>query len=57
MVEFQGGCQGNLKAISALAEGMLINDVIHKLKLITCGNKKTSCAGELARALELTLAN
>ena len=55
MVQFQGGCQGNLKAIGTLVEGMLIDDAIQKLMPITCGDKKTSCASELARALELTL--
>jgi uncharacterized protein (TIGR03905 family) len=53
MVQFQGGCQGNLRAISALVEGMFVNDAIEKLMPIVCGNKGTSCASELARALEL----
>ena len=53
MVQFRGGCQGNLRAISALVEGMFIDDAIRKLRPIVCGEKGTSCAGELARALEL----
>jgi uncharacterized protein (TIGR03905 family) len=53
MVNFKGGCSGNTKAISSLVEGMETNDVIQKLKFITCGDKNTSCGGELARALEM----
>jgi uncharacterized protein (TIGR03905 family) len=53
MVKFNGGCQGNLSAISVLVEGMFIDDAIRKLMPIVCGDKETSCAGELARALEL----
>jgi len=52
LVQFQGGCQGNLRAISALLEGMFVNDAIEKLKLIACGNKGTSCAADLAKALK-----
>ena len=35
-VTFEGGCEGNLKAIGALVQGMRIEDVIEKLKGITC---------------------
>jgi uncharacterized protein (TIGR03905 family) len=52
-VIFKGGCAGNTKAIASLVEGMEINDVIQRLKFITCGDKGTSCGGELARALQM----
>ena len=46
-----GGCDGNTKGISKLVVGMNINDVIEKLKGITCGIKGTSCPDQLAKAL------
>jgi len=52
-VKFEGGCDGNLKAISTLVKGMRIEDVIEKLKGITCESNPTSCPDQLARALEL----
>ena len=51
-VSYTGGCNGNLKAISSLLEGEKIDTVIKKLKGITCGFRKTSCADQLAQALE-----
>ena len=51
-VRFTGGCNGNLKAISALVEGQPKEKVIKLLKGITCGFKGTSCGDQLARALE-----
>lgn len=51
-VKYTGGCNGNLKAISALVEGQDIETVINRLKNITCGYKSTSCGDQLAKALE-----
>ena len=51
-VAFTGGCNGNLKGISRLVEGMPVDEVIKKLKGTTCGFKSTSCPDQLARALE-----
>ena len=51
-VEFQSGCPGNLQGVSRLAAGMKVADVISKLKGIKCGDKATSCPGQLAKALE-----
>lgn len=51
-VKFMGGCNGNLKAISKLVEGMEPENVIRILKGNTCGFKGTSCADQLALALE-----
>lgn len=51
-VKFTGGCNGNLKGIGALVEGMKKEDVIEKLKGINCNGKGTSCPDQLAKALE-----
>ena len=51
-ISFDGGCNGNLKAISKLCEGMKAEEIISKLKGNTCGAKSTSCADQLAKALE-----
>ena len=50
-VIFTGGCNGNLKAISKLVEGMKADEVVEKLKGNTCGFKSTSCADQLAQAI------
>ena len=51
-VQFTGGCNGNLKGICSLVQGMKVDDAISKLKGIKCGFKSTSCPDQLARALE-----
>ena len=51
-VQFYGGCNGNLKGIGALVEGMEIDEVINRVEGITCGMKKTSCPDQLAQALK-----
>ena len=51
-VQYIGGCNGNLKGISALVEGMNIDDVIARLEGTTCGMKATSCPDQLAQALK-----
>ncbi len=51
-VAFTGGCNGNLKGISALVAGMMVDEAISKLKGIQCGHKNTSCPDQLAHALE-----
>lgn len=53
-VSFIGGCNGNLKGISKLVEGLPVEEVITRLKGIDCGGKGTSCPDQLARALEQT---
>lgn len=50
--EFTGGCNGNLKAISRLIEGMPSDRVVEVLAGNTCGMKPTSCADQLTRAIE-----
>lgn len=51
-VQFIGGCNGNLKGIGALVEGMNIDDVIARVDGIRCGGKETSCPDQLATALK-----
>jgi len=52
---FLGGCNGNLKAISKLLEGADARWATNTLRGNTCGNKTTSCADQLARAIEQAL--
>ena len=54
-IKFSGGCNGNLKGIASLAEGMNAEDVIAKIKGTRCGFKSTSCPDQLATALENAL--
>ncbi len=51
-VVFTGGCNGNLKAIGKLVEGMEREKLVSILKGNTCGPSSTSCADQLARAVE-----
>ena len=51
-VAFTGGCNGNLKGISALVKGMTVEDAISRLEGISCGFKNTSCPDQLAQALK-----
>ncbi len=50
-VQFIGGCNGNLKGIGSLVEGMDVDSVIERVQGITCGMKPTSCPDQLAKAL------
>jgi len=51
-VTFYGGCPGNLKGIGKLVEGMPAEEVIERLRGITCGGKLSSCPDQLSRAIE-----
>ena len=51
-VQFFGGCNGNLKGIGALVEGMNVDEVIARTEGIRCGSKVTSCPDQLAQALK-----
>ena len=46
-----GGCAGNLAGISRLVIGMPVRQVIASLDGITCGDRKTSCPDQIAKAL------
>ena len=50
-VSFLGGCNGNLKAISKLVDGMTVEEIEAKLKGNTCGPRPTSCADQLCCAI------
>ena len=50
-IEFDGGCNGNLKAISKLLEGATVEEIEEKLLGNTCGRRPTSCTDQLARAV------
>ncbi|MBE6983347.1 MAG: TIGR03905 family TSCPD domain-containing protein [Ruminococcaceae bacterium] len=51
-VQYIGGCNGNLKGIGSLVEGMDVDEVISRLEGTTCGPKNTSCPDQLAQALK-----
>ncbi|MFV0520572.1 MAG: TIGR03905 family TSCPD domain-containing protein [Lachnospirales bacterium] len=50
-VEFVGGCNGNLKAISRLVDGLTVDDIEYKLEGLTCGIRDTSCSDQFTKAL------
>ena len=50
-VSFLGGCNGNLKAVSKLVDGMTVEEIEAKLKGNTCGARPTSCADQLCLAV------
>jgi len=51
-IRFIGGCDGNLKGIGLLCEGMPADELIQKLSGIRCGRKATSCPDQLSRAVK-----
>lgn len=50
-IEFTDGCNGNLKAVSKLVDGMTVEQIEAALKGNTCGKNTTSCADQLAIAV------
>lgn len=54
-VRFVGGCNGNLKAIGKLVEGKNAREIAETLRGNICGFKSTSCADQLALAIEQAL--
>lgn len=51
-VQFDGGCPGNLSAIGKLLEGRDAKEASALLRGNLCGTKSTSCADQLAQAIE-----
>ena len=51
-LSFEDGCKGNLKALGVLAEGADAKELAGKLKGLICGRKQTSCADQLAMAIQ-----
>ena len=50
-VAFSGGCNGNLKAISKVVQGMTIDEVASLWAGNTCGRKSTSCVDQMVCGL------
>jgi len=50
-IEFYGGCNGNLKAISKLLDGSSVDEIESQLLGNTCGRRPTSCTDQLAKAV------
>ena len=50
-ISFEGGCNGNLKAISKLLDGKTVEYIEETLLGNTCGRRPTSCADQLAKAV------
>lgn len=50
-IQFHGGCNGNLKAISKLVDGWTADEIEKALLGNTCGRRPTSCADQLAKAV------
>ncbi len=48
---FEGGCNGNLKGIGRLVEGMDAIAVAERVAGTTCGFKTTSCPDQLSKAI------
>ena len=51
-IVFEDGCEGNLKAIAILLEGMEAAELVKKLKGVQCEDRGTSCTDQLALAVE-----
>ncbi len=50
-VTFTGGCNGNLKAVRSLVDGLTVEQIESKVQGIMCGMKGTSCPDQLAKAV------
>ena len=51
-VSFLGGCPGNLPAIGKLVEGKDAKEIANILRGNPCGARGTSCADQLALAID-----
>lgn len=54
-VKFDGGCDGNGKALGRLLAGMPAERAMELLKGVHCDSKQTSCADQFARGLRSEL--
>ena len=48
-VQFTGGCDGNLKAISKLVAGQNVDDIVAMMEGHTCGRRSTSCVDQMTK--------
>lgn len=55
-VSFLGGCPGNLPAIGKLVEGKDAKEIADILRGNPCGARGTSCADQLALAIDKAIA-
>ena len=46
-----GGCDGNLKGIASLLQGMDAEEAARRMSGLRCGDRPTSCPDQIARAL------
>ena len=54
-VKYVGGCDGNLKAVGKLVEGRDAKEVADILRGNDCRGRGTSCADQLAKAIDSAL--
>lgn len=54
-IKFEGGCNGNLKAICKVVNGMTVEQIESYFRGNTCGRNYTSCADQLAIAVRAKL--
>ena len=50
-IVFTGGCNGNLKGIAKLCEGMKAEEIASRLEGTLCAMRGTSCPDQLAKAI------
>ena len=50
-INFVGGCNGNLKALSKVLDGFTVEQIEKTLLGNTCGFRPTTCADQLAKAV------
>jgi len=50
-VVFDGGCNGNTKAVSKLVAGKPVDEIVELLAGNTCHNRGTSCVDQMTIAL------
>ncbi|MCI1665832.1 MAG: TIGR03905 family TSCPD domain-containing protein [Atopobiaceae bacterium] len=56
-VSFEGGCNGNLKAVGKLVAGKPVDEICDLLEGNTCGPRSTSCADQLTKGLRAAQAS
>ena len=56
-VEVIGGCNGNLKGICSLIDGLTVHEIYDKLAGICCQSKPTSCPDQIAQAVKMAYDN
>lgn len=50
-VDFEGGCDGNLKALCRVVRGKTVSEIEELFTGIDCNGKGTSCSDQLAKAV------